>query len=111
MQKTPFDVIVVGSGAAGGWAAKRLCEAGLKVALVEAGRPQSDKNFTEHMADFQLKYRDKAPEIIRRTRPVQCAERRLPTPAGSAEPRETEASRDPLFWLDQPPSGPASEAS
>jgi choline dehydrogenase-like flavoprotein len=64
-------VIVVGSGAAGGWAAKRLSEAGLKVALVEAGQPQSDKNFTEHMADFQLKYRDKAPEIIRRTRPIQ----------------------------------------
>jgi choline dehydrogenase-like flavoprotein len=69
--RTSFDVIVVGSGAAGGWVAKRLCEAGLKVALVEAGRPQSDKNFTEHLADFQLKYRDKAPEIIRRTRPIQ----------------------------------------
>ena len=71
LAKNPFDVIVVGSGAAGGWAAKRLSEAGLKVALVEAGRPQSDKNFTEHMADFQLKYRDKAPEIIRQTRPIQ----------------------------------------
>jgi choline dehydrogenase-like flavoprotein len=58
LAKNPFDVIVVGSGAAGGWAAKRLSEAGLKVVLVEAGGPQSDKNFTEHMADFQLKYRD-----------------------------------------------------
>ncbi|HET7841595.1 MAG TPA: FAD-dependent oxidoreductase, partial [Terriglobia bacterium] len=71
MASQSFDVIVVGSGASGGWAAKRLSEAGLNVALVEAGRPQSDKNFTEHMAPFQLKYRDRAPEIIRKTRPVQ----------------------------------------
>ena len=34
----PVDVIVVGSGASGGWAAKRLCEAGVKVALLDAGR-------------------------------------------------------------------------
>ena len=33
-----FDVIVVGSGASGGWAAKRLAEAGVKVALVDVGR-------------------------------------------------------------------------
>jgi glucoside 3-dehydrogenase (cytochrome c) catalytic subunit len=66
-----FDVVVVGSGASGGWAAKRLSEAGLQVALVEAGRPQSDKNFTEHMPQFQLKYRDRAPEVIRETRPIQ----------------------------------------
>ena len=28
-----YDVLVVGSGASGGWAAKRLSEAGVKVAL------------------------------------------------------------------------------
>ena len=33
------DAVVVGSGAAGGWAAKELCEGGLDVLLLEAGRP------------------------------------------------------------------------
>src|SRR3989475_12433747 len=66
-----YDVIVVGSGASGGWACKRLAEAGLKVALVDAGRPQSDQNFTEHVPHFKLRYRDQAPSVIRKTRPVQ----------------------------------------
>ena len=66
-----YDVLVVGSGASGGWAAKRLSEAGLKVALVDAGRQQADKNFTEHEPAFKLKYRNMAPEVIRRTRPRQ----------------------------------------
>ena len=71
ISKQRFDVIVVGSGASGGWAAKRLAEAGVKVALLDCGRPQSDKNFTEHMPPFELKYRDRVPEVIRRTRPIQ----------------------------------------
>src|SRR6266700_7481986 len=65
-----FDVIVVGSGATGGWAAKRLSEAGLKVALLEAGRNISPKEFTEHMPGYKLQYRDMSPEIAR-TRHVQ----------------------------------------
>ncbi len=32
-----FDAIVVGSGAAGGWAAKELTEQGLSVLVLEAG--------------------------------------------------------------------------
>ncbi len=66
-----YDVIVVGSGASGGWAAKKLSESGLKVALVDAGHQQSDASFTEHEPAFKLKYRDAAPELIRKTRPVQ----------------------------------------
>ena len=69
--KQRFDVIVVGSGASGGWAAKRLAEAGVKVALLDCGRPQSDQNFTEHKPPFELPYRDRVPEVIRRTRPIQ----------------------------------------
>src|SRR6476646_9290176 len=65
-----YDVIVVGSGATGGWAAKQCAEAGLKVALLEAGRAVSPKEFTEHMPAYKLKYRDHSPEVVR-TRPVQ----------------------------------------
>jgi choline dehydrogenase-like flavoprotein len=65
-----YDAIVVGSGATGGWAAKRLAEAGLKVALLEAGRAVSPKEFTEHMPAYRLKYRGHSPEI-ERTRAVQ----------------------------------------
>jgi choline dehydrogenase-like flavoprotein len=66
-----FDAIVVGSGASGGWACKRLAEAGLKVALLEAGGPQSDATFTEHKPAFELKYRNFASEIIRKDHPIQ----------------------------------------
>ena len=71
--KQTFDVLVVGSGASGGWAAKRLSAAGLKVAIVEAGRPQPDSNFTEHKPAFDLKYRNRANQLVRQTRPIQTA--------------------------------------
>ncbi|MEP6726247.1 MAG: NAD(P)-binding protein, partial [Bacteroidota bacterium] len=41
-----YDAIVVGSGISGGWAAKELCEKGLKVLMLERGR-----NF-EHIKDY-----------------------------------------------------------
>ena len=70
VQKT-YDAVVVGAGASGGWAAKRLSEAGLTVALVDAGRPHADADFREHTRGFDLRYRDRAPEVVRRTRPRQ----------------------------------------
>jgi choline dehydrogenase-like flavoprotein len=71
MQTSRFDVIVVGSGASGGWAAKRLSEAGIKVALLEAGKPQGDAEFTEHVPQYDLKYRDRANDWMRRMQPRQ----------------------------------------
>lgn len=56
------DAIVVGSGVTGGWAAKQLCETGLKITLLEAGRAVTAREFTEHMPSYQLKYRNHSPE-------------------------------------------------
>jgi choline dehydrogenase-like flavoprotein len=66
-----YDAIVVGSGASGGWAAKRMSEAGMKVALVCAGRPLSDGDYREHVQPYELKYYARANDLIRRKRPVQ----------------------------------------
>lgn len=41
-----FDAIVVGSGMSGGWAAKELCEAGLKTLVLERGK------HVEHQTDY-----------------------------------------------------------
>ncbi len=41
-----YDAIVVGSGISGGWAAMELTKKGLKVLLLERGRP------VEHVKDY-----------------------------------------------------------
>lgn len=46
MADNTFDAIVVGSGISGGWAAKELTEKGLKVIMLERGRP------VEHIKDY-----------------------------------------------------------
>ncbi|MBT0670731.1 GMC family oxidoreductase [Novosphingobium profundi] len=53
------DVIVVGSGISGGWAAKELTERGFSVLLLERGRhiePGTDY-VTEHLAPYEMPYR------------------------------------------------------
>jgi glucoside 3-dehydrogenase (cytochrome c) catalytic subunit len=98
-----FDVVVVGSGASGGWAAKRLCEAGLKVAVVDAGRKHTPADFREHRPDFQLKYRNRAPEVLRRTRPRQtecyaCTEHNYDWFANDLEEPYTTPADKPFSW-------------
>lgn len=45
-----FDAIVVGSGAAGSWAAKELTEKGMRVLLLEAGRAiHPERDFPAHV--------------------------------------------------------------
>ena len=41
-----YDAIVIGSGISGGWAAKELCEGGLKTLVLERGR------IVEHVVDY-----------------------------------------------------------
>lgn len=38
LQQNTYDAIVIGSGISGGWAAKELCEKGLKTLVLERGR-------------------------------------------------------------------------
>jgi len=38
VKQNTYDAIVVGSGISGGWAAKELCEKGLKTLVLERGR-------------------------------------------------------------------------
>ena len=36
-RENTYDAIVIGSGISGGWAAKELCEAGLRTLVLSAG--------------------------------------------------------------------------
>ena len=47
-----YDAIVVGTGISGGWAAKELCENGLKTLVLERGR------MIEHIKDYPTAYLD-----------------------------------------------------
>jgi len=46
IDKNTYDAIVIGSGISGGWAAKELCEQGLKTLVLERGRN------VEHVKDY-----------------------------------------------------------
>ena len=52
------DVIIVGSGATGGWAAKLLTEKGLRVVILEAGRKLDPmKDYSEHRWPYESERR------------------------------------------------------
>ncbi len=53
-----YDVIVIGTGAGGGMAIKTLCEAGLKVCALNAGRQLDPaKDFRQHKQPYEMKFR------------------------------------------------------
>ncbi len=56
LRKT-YDAIVVGSGAAGGVAAKELTEGGLEVLLLEAGPHLHPKDLKTHAWPYEMPYR------------------------------------------------------
>lgn len=73
-QSETYDAIVVGSGISGGWAAKELCEKGLKTLVLERGRPVAHgKDYiTEHKRPWAYPLRGQVkPEIAERDYEVQ----------------------------------------
>ena len=60
-QREEFDAIVVGSGISGGWAAKELCEKGLRTLVLERGRNvEHQKDYvTEHKRDYEFPMRQR----------------------------------------------------
>ncbi len=67
-----YDAIVIGSGISGGWAAKELCEKGLKTLVLERGRN------VEHIKDYPtaltppwgFEHRDELPLKVREDNPI-----------------------------------------
>ena len=68
-----FDAIVVGSGITGGWAAKELCERGLKTLLIERGRPVAHgKDYpTANLNPWELSHRGQLTPEDKKTHHVQ----------------------------------------
>jgi choline dehydrogenase-like flavoprotein len=70
--KNSFDAIVIGSGMSGGWAAKELCEQGLKTLLLERGRDVKHlKDYpTTNLLPWEFKHRGQVPYEIAKENPV-----------------------------------------
>jgi choline dehydrogenase-like flavoprotein len=67
-----YDVAIVGSGASGGWVAKELTEAGLRVAVLEAGRQLDPKvDYADHKKAYELPLRGELPREQREAQPIQ----------------------------------------
>jgi choline dehydrogenase-like flavoprotein len=72
VKQNTFDAIVIGSGISGGWAAKELCEHGLKTLIVERGRdvvhlrdyPTATKN------PWDFPHREQLPLAVLKDNPI-----------------------------------------
>jgi len=97
-----FDAIVVGSGISGGWAAKELCEKGLKTLVLERGRN------VEHIKDYttaflhpwQFPHRNEITEADKKENPVQCHAYTEGSKQFYVNDREHPyIQEDPFLWL------------
>src|SRR6201991_40086 len=67
-----YDAIVIGSGISGGWAAKELCDHGLKTLVLERGRNVvHNKDYpTATMAPWEFPHRKQMPEAFVKENPL-----------------------------------------
>ncbi|HYG18981.1 MAG TPA: GMC family oxidoreductase [Ohtaekwangia sp.] len=71
-EKNTYDAIVVGSGISGGWAAKELCEKGLKVLMLERGKNVQHPNYPTTLQDpWQLDHRGRITQEDRKRSHIQ----------------------------------------
>ncbi|MVT08689.1 GMC oxidoreductase [Chitinophaga tropicalis] len=72
-KENTYDAIVVGSGISGGWAAKELCEKGLKTLVLERGRNvEHIKDYTTAMlAPWEFPHRLRNTLEVREDYPIQ----------------------------------------
>ena len=67
-----YDAIIVGSGISGGWAAKELCEKGLKVLMLERGSNVVHPNYsTATKAPWEFKYKFNLTREDKEKHPIQ----------------------------------------
>jgi len=71
-KENTFDVIVIGSGMSGGWAAKEFTEKGLKTLVIERGREvKHNVNYpTTNMNPWEFKHRGIIPEDVKKENPI-----------------------------------------
>jgi len=71
-KENSYDAIVIGSGISGGWAAKELCEKGLKTLVLERGRDVKHlKDYpTATLNPWDLQHRGGITEVTRRENPL-----------------------------------------
>ena len=71
-KENTFDAIVIGSGISGGWAAKELCDQGIKTLVLERGRNvQHKKDYpTALKSPWDFPHRGRLPEKMKKENPV-----------------------------------------
>lgn len=67
-----YDAIVIGSGMSGGWAAKELCEKGLKTLVLERGRNVvHNKDYpTTNLKPWEFKHHGQLPYQVAKDNPI-----------------------------------------
>ena len=71
-KENTYDVIVIGSGMSGGWAAKEFCDKGLKTLVIERGRDvKHNVNYpTTNMNPWEFEHRGQIAEDIKKENPI-----------------------------------------